>query len=454
MLSSIFDAFAQESPISIMMRGLMERVFSSEKLDEIFAAHSKLQYQRELLFSTVVDLLSLVVCGIHPSVNAAYKAKAKAKQINVTRGALYQKLNGIELDVSAAMLRQTARELESLVQAVGGQQVALLPGYAVRILDGNALAATEHRLAVLRQEAAAPMPGKSLVVLAPDSRLAVDLFLCQDGHAQERRLFAQVLETVEPQQLWIADRNMCTLGFLLGIAGRQAAFVIREHENLPWKAVGELESVGRVESGELFEQEIRIEQAGQSLTLRRVVLRLSKQTRHGENEMVFLTNLPTTIASGQKVSQLYRERWQIEELFLTVTMNFEGEINALSYPKAALFSFSLALVTYNILATVRAALGGVHGVEKMNAGLSDFYMVDEIQGTYRGMMIAIPAEHWQPFGEMHLADFVEQIKELGAKVNLKQFLKQPRKKKQTPSPKRVKDPKHPHVSTAKLLSTG
>jgi hypothetical protein len=86
-LPSIFDAFAQESPISLMMRGLMERVFSSEHLDEIFASHSKVQYQRELLFSTLVNLLSLVVCGIHPSVNAAYKAKAK--QMNGTRGALW-----------------------------------------------------------------------------------------------------------------------------------------------------------------------------------------------------------------------------------------------------------------------------------------------------------------------------------------------------------------------------
>jgi IS4 transposase len=451
MLANIFNAFAQESPISIMMRGLMERVFSPDRLDEIFAAHSKVQYQRELLFSTLVNLLSLVVCGIHPSVNAAYKAKAQ--QINVTRGALYQKLNGVETAVSTALLRQTARELSSLIQAVGGQQEPLLPGYSVRILDGNALAATEHRLAVLRQESAAPLPGKSLVVLEPESRLAIDIFLCEDGHAQERRLFGQVLETVEPQQLWIADRNMCTVGFLLGIAQRQAAFVIRAHENLPWEAVGELRSAGLVESGELFEQEIWIEQAGHRLKMRRVVLRLLKPTRHGENEMVFLTNLPTTVASAQVVAELYRNRWQVEGLFLTVTMNFEGEINTLSYPKAALFSFVLALVTYNILATVRAALGGVHGVEKMNAALSDFYMVDEIQGTYRGMMIAIPVEHWQVFGEMSLSELAEQLKDLGARVNLKRFLKQPRKKK-NPPPKRVKDPKHPHVSTARLLSDG
>ena len=83
---------------------------------------------------------------------------------------------------------------------MGGQQVPLLPGYAVRILDGNALAATQHRLKVLRDVAAAPLPGKSLVVLDPEARLAVDIFPCEDGHAQERRLFNAVLETIEAQQ--------------------------------------------------------------------------------------------------------------------------------------------------------------------------------------------------------------------------------------------------------------
>jgi len=61
--------------MSVMMRGLMESVFRPQRLDEIFETHSKLQYTRELLFSSVVDLLSLVVCGIHPSVSAAYKVQ-------------------------------------------------------------------------------------------------------------------------------------------------------------------------------------------------------------------------------------------------------------------------------------------------------------------------------------------------------------------------------------------
>ena len=202
MLSSIFDAFVQASPISIMMRGVMEAVFRPQRLDEIFESHSKRQYTRELLFSSLVNLLSLVVCGIHPSVNAAYKVKAA--ELNVTRGALYQKLNGVEPEVSAALLRTISAELAQLIEQMGGERPPLLAGYSVRILDGNALAATEHRLQVLRHVAAAALAGKSLVVLDPALGLAVDIFPCEDGHAQERRLFGQVLERVQPGQLWIS----------------------------------------------------------------------------------------------------------------------------------------------------------------------------------------------------------------------------------------------------------
>lgn len=450
MLGEVFTAFVEESPVSVMMRALMERIFRPERLDEIFETHAKVQYTRELLFSTLVNLLSLVVCGIQPSVSAAYKAKAA--EINVNRSAVYQKLNGVETQVSAALLRETAAELGQLIQQMGGSSPPMLAGYETQLLDGNALAATEHRLKVLQTVAAAPLPGKSLVVLDPASRLAVDIFPCQDGHAQERRLFPQVIDTVQAGQLWIADRNMCTLAFLMGIAGRQAAFIVREHQNLPWQALGELERVGQVAAGEVWEQPIQIQQGENTLILRRIVLHLARPTRHGDDEIVCLTNLPPAQAGATLVMQLYRERWQVEGLFLSVTQNFDGEIKTLAYPQAALFSFTLALIAYNILATLKAALASVHGVGKIEAALSDFYVVDELQGTYRGMMIAIPPPFWQDFAEMPVVELANFLQDLAAKVNLKRFLKAPPQKKKKKKPSPQYDPKHPHISTAKLLS--
>ena len=52
MLSSIFEQFVQESPVTVMARALMERVFAPERMDKLFETHAKVQHQQELLFSS------------------------------------------------------------------------------------------------------------------------------------------------------------------------------------------------------------------------------------------------------------------------------------------------------------------------------------------------------------------------------------------------------------------
>jgi Transposase DDE domain len=147
-------------------------------------------------------------------------------------------------------------------------------------------------------------------------------------------------------------------------------------------------------------------------------------------ELAIFTNLPPTVTACQ-VAERYRQRWRIETLFQCVTQNFNSEIKTLAYPKAALFSFAMALCAYNLLAAIRAALGSVHGVAKIQAGLSDFYLADELQGTYRGMMIAIPPAHWQLCQHLPRESFSRILQHLATDVNLKRFLKSHRGAKKT-----------------------
>ncbi|WP_104908059.1 hypothetical protein [Nostoc sp. 'Lobaria pulmonaria (5183) cyanobiont'] len=60
--------------------------------------------------------MSLVVCGIHPSVSAAYRLKAEEMNLST---AVYDKLNGVETTVSSAILRETAIPLASLIDCLG-----------------------------------------------------------------------------------------------------------------------------------------------------------------------------------------------------------------------------------------------------------------------------------------------------------------------------------------------
>ena len=78
-------------------------------------------------------------------------------------------------------------------------------------------------------------------------------------------------------------------------------------------------------------------------------------------------------------------------------MALELRINTLGYPKAALFAFCLALVSYNVLSTVKAALRSVHGEKASDAKVSGYDLAEEVAGTYRGMMIAVPKDEWVVF---------------------------------------------------------
>jgi hypothetical protein len=44
-----------------MARGVLENLFNADKIDALFARTAEVQYTRELLFSSVVDLMGQVV---------------------------------------------------------------------------------------------------------------------------------------------------------------------------------------------------------------------------------------------------------------------------------------------------------------------------------------------------------------------------------------------------------
>src|SRR3954447_23755107 len=268
--SEVFERFTQGDTIPVMAQAVMENALSPRVLDQLFEDVAERQYTRELLFSSIVELMSLVVCGIRPSINAAYAKNAVP--INVSLTALYRKIERIETPIASALVRTSAERLAPVITAMGGARAPLLEGYRTKILDGNHLAKTEHRIKELRTIRAGALPGHALVVFEPELMLATDVVLCEDGHAQERSLLDQVLEKVAGKDLWIADRNFCTTNFLFGIARRGGSFVIRQHAStLHDTLLGKRRSRGRIETGAVFEQRLRATTPeGEVLLLRRV----------------------------------------------------------------------------------------------------------------------------------------------------------------------------------------
>src|SRR5437660_4232251 len=211
LLDKVFEPFVKEKPICVMARGVLQRILDPQHIDQLFTRTARRQYTHELFFSTLVDLMSRVVLGQEPSVHAAYR-KLEG-QLPVSDQSIYNKLQHVELPVSAALVRDSARRAAPVIRALRASLPPLLPGYRVKFLDGNHLAATEHRLEELRLTFAAPLPGVVLAVLDQEQMTVSDVLLTEDGHAQERSLLEDVDELVGAKDLWVADRNFCTLGF-------------------------------------------------------------------------------------------------------------------------------------------------------------------------------------------------------------------------------------------------
>ncbi len=198
---------------------------------------------------------------------------------------------------------------------MGGERAPWLEGYRVKMVDGNCLEASEHRLKALREATGRAVPGKSLVVYEPAQGLVTEVFPCEDGHAQERSLLGSVLETVAADDLWIADRNCCPRAFLCEMDTRGGFCVLRQHQGLPFAIVSPLQSYYRTPTGHIAQQRVCVvDEHGAKHVWRRLRLTWDHATRDGATLLYILTNVPRQI-SAKRVAQLYRHRWTLETAF-------------------------------------------------------------------------------------------------------------------------------------------
>jgi IS4 transposase len=449
LFDDILQKFINASPVTVMVRGLLEHLLSADKLDQFFENHSKKQYTRDLLFSTVVQLVLTVVLQIKLSVRSAYQ---KSNDITVSCASLYNKLNGLETTTSAELVRDISTQARALIKEMNAENPAWLHGYRTKLLDGNCIEATEHRLVALRNTKSGALPGKSLVVFDPQTELAIDVFPCEDGHAQERSLLEAVLKTIAENDLWVADRNFCTQLFLFGIEQKKAVFIIREHAQMPVEVVSEARFICNTETGQIYEQDVTLKSPeGIVYSARRIIVKLNTETRDGDIEIYLLTNLKKEVATAEKIAEIYQGRWGIETAFQRLEKHFNSEINTLGYPNAALFCFCLALVAFNLYAVVMAALRAANPTVNIKKEVSEYYIADDINSIYEGMDIAVDDNAWNIFRSLNCAQMAVLLIYLAQQVDLKKFKKHQRGAKKIKAEIKY-DKKNPHVSTFKLLS--
>jgi hypothetical protein len=449
LLSTVLERFAKRAPVSVVVRAALAYALEPDALDTLFRTTAEEQYENQLLFSSVVDLMGMVVARIQPSLNAAYQAVSDTLPVSLT--AVYNKINGTESSVSAALVSHSAARLRPVISAMAPGIEPWLPGYRVRVVDGNHLTSTERRLEVLHECSAGPLPGQALVVLEPDVMLVSHMLPCEDAHAQERSMTPQLLALAEAGDCWVADRNFCTAALLFGFATKHAFFAIRHHAKLRIISSSTLRQRGRIETGSVSEQTVTLEnEYGATLKVRRILVHLDLPTRDGESELAVLTNVPARDASATMIAELYRKRWTIETMFFELTQMLDGELNTMGYPRAALLGFGIALVSYNLISTTKSAMRAAFGAKKVDDEVSDYYIANEARVMSEGLDVATAPEDWAPFQTMSAETLAVELVAFARNARLAAFKRHKRGPKK-PVPKRTKHVDSPHVSTARLL---
>src|SRR5215471_21130987 len=280
-----------------------------------------------------------------------------------------------------------------LIAQPDGARALWLPGYRVKIMDGTCSEASDRRLKVLRAVPGGALPGKAVGVYEPVPGLVTDVLPCEDGHAQERSRLGMLRETIQPRELWLADRNCCTCAWLCDLAQRGACCLIRPQASLPFAPLNIRRSVGRIETGQGAEHRVPVCDAqGGTPLWRRLQGKLDQATRDGDRVVSLLPNLPLRQASAKRGARLYRTRWPLETALQHLAAYCNAAMNTLGSPKAALCGFCLAWVAYKMLAVVMAALRSVHGAETLDQALSLSSVANDMAQTYHGMMLAIPED--------------------------------------------------------------
>jgi hypothetical protein len=289
MLGAVFERFVEKSPISVMVRASLECVLGADRLDLWYERTAQKQYTRDLLFSSVYDLMNQVVFCVQSSVRAAYQAQQD--DIATALVSVYNKRNTLERHTAAELVRSSAREFPPLIAHMGGARASWLAGYRVKIVDGNCLAAREHRLKELRKAQGRALPGTSLVVYEPAQGLVTEVLPCENGHAQERSLCGPLRHTVQAGDLWIADRHVCPRVLLCDSDNRGAGFITRAHRGFTCELWEPLRSCGHTETGVVAQQRVTVvEHQGHEHLFRRVRIKVNAATRDGATIVHILTN--------------------------------------------------------------------------------------------------------------------------------------------------------------------
>lgn len=277
----------------------------------------------------------------------------------------YRKLARTPTAVTHALLARGAARMGELIPgdllgAVATPLPSCFDGFTVLAADGKKIKQVARRLLPTRAYRGGALLGaKALVALDLRTGLAVAMSSSLDGESNDiplaPELVRQLREQIATPILSVWDRQFTDSKSMRLLQEREGdAFVIRVRRGVTFHVEPGSRRCTTDENGRTIIDEIGTfaPYHGCHLRLRRVtVLRPGEE----EGDVILLTNLtgrerfPATA-----IAWLYRQRWQIEQVFQQVTETFSLQHLIGCSPQAVLLQLGLCLLLYNALQVVKA----------------------------------------------------------------------------------------------------
>ena len=262
---------------------------------------------------------------------------------------------------------------------------------------------------------------------------------------------AQGLPHVGADQLWIEERNFCTLGLMFGMAhgGPPSWSVSTARCKARSSVVPPARAPPVVARSMNKGMLVRDPESGEALRVRRLTLKLKEPTRDGDTELHILSNVPVHRASAPHLARLYGKRWSIETAFFRDHHDAVVRDRHAGISQSSVVRLLLGVVAYNGVSLVKASLRSAHGRGGRRAGLRLLPIV----GNSPHLRRHDDRDSRGPLGlsqELSAKQLAKVLRELASSVNYA-YHKHPRGPKKKP-PERTAYQNGRHVSTARLLA--
>lgn len=448
MLLSGMQAAVRVSPLTVVVRGAIERWLAPEILAEIARQSAVDNYERKITLQALTAIMLDAVVGMQPSVHAA--AIARRDQWHGSLQALYAKLRRVDPKFSTGLVREIFQGIFPLLMRAGKSTSPLGP---VKILDGTMPDGSEHRLGVLRELAAAGLPAQAVVVYDLATGLCDRIAVDEDAYKNEKPLAESLLQEAVPGEIYIGDRAFCTYRLMGQILDRQAFFVFREHNhNLVYEEQLPDKRCGRCSTGRVLQGQVRLCNRSRKCVwqLRRIHVELDVPTDSGEHDLWLLTNLPPTY-KPRAIAELYRSRWKIERHFHLIKRELHGQMPSLGEPRAAIFALCVSLAAGNVLALIKHLPPKRRSsTTQPQPALSGYYLALEIGHSYAAIEALTTPRNWRSIAQLSPQGFWNWARKLSSQIPWSRYVVHPRGPKTRPPPRASGKHRH-HFSTYRLL---